>query len=91
MSNTAVDNALSQGRWAIYLFHTLLPTTQDWGGGVDIGLVTGNMNYAKSFGTVWLDSVVNIGVYWRGQQLLQAATPSTSNGVTTWRWTLPAN
>jgi peptidoglycan/xylan/chitin deacetylase (PgdA/CDA1 family) len=91
MSNTAVDNALSQGRWAIYLFHTLLPTTQDWGGGVDIGLVTGNMNYAKSFGTVWLDSLVNIGAYWRGQQLLQAATPSTSNGMTTWRWTLPAN
>ena len=89
--NTAVDNALSQGRWMIYLFHTLLPTTQDWGGGEDIGVVTGNMAYAKSFGTVWIDSVVNIGAYWRGQQLLQAAAPTTSNGVTTWRWTLPAN
>jgi peptidoglycan/xylan/chitin deacetylase (PgdA/CDA1 family) len=91
MSNATVDNALSQSRWAIYLFHTLLPTTQDWGGGVDIGQVTANMAYAKSFGTVWMDSFVNIGAYWRGQQLLQAATPSTSNGVTTWRWTLPAN
>jgi peptidoglycan/xylan/chitin deacetylase (PgdA/CDA1 family) len=91
MSKSAVDNALSQGRWGIYLFHTLLPTTQDWGGGVDIGLVTGNMAYAKSLGTVWIDSVVNIGAYWRGQQLLQAATPSTSGGVTTWKWTLPAH
>jgi peptidoglycan/xylan/chitin deacetylase (PgdA/CDA1 family) len=89
--NAAVDNALSQGRWMIYLFHTLLPTTQDWGGGEDIGVVTGNMAYAKSLGTVWIDSVVNIGAYWRGQQLLQGATPSTSGGVTTWRWTLPAN
>lgn len=89
--NTAVDNALSQGRWMIYLFHTLLPTTQNWGGGEDIGVVTGNMAYAKSFGTVWIDSVVNIGAYWRGQQLLQAAVPGTSGGVTTWRWTLPAN
>lgn len=89
--NTAVDNALSQGRWMIYLFHTLLPTTQNWGGGEDIGVVTGNMGYAKSFGTMWIDSVVNIGAYWRGQQLLQAATPGTSGGVTTWRWTLPAN
>lgn len=88
--NTAVDNALSQGRWMIYLFHTLLPTTQNWGAGEDIGVVTGNMAYAKSFGTVWIDSVVNIGAYWRGQQLLQAAVPSTSAGVTTWRWTLPA-
>jgi peptidoglycan/xylan/chitin deacetylase (PgdA/CDA1 family) len=89
--NTAVDNALSQGRWMIYLFHTLLPTTQNWGGGEDIGVVTANMAYAKSFGTVWLDSAVNIGAYWRGQQLLQAAVPSTSGGLTTWQWTLPAN
>jgi len=89
--NSAVDDALSQGRWMMYLFHTLLPTTQDWGGGEDIGVVTGNMAYAKSFGTVWIDSVANIGAYWRGQQLLQAAVPSTSGGVTTWWWTLPAN
>jgi peptidoglycan/xylan/chitin deacetylase (PgdA/CDA1 family) len=85
------DAAASQGRWMIYLFHTLLPTTQDWGGGVDIGAVTGNMAHAKALGTVWIDSVVNIGAYWRGQQLLQAATPTASAGVTTWRWTLPAN
>jgi len=89
--NTAVDNALGQRRWMIYLFHTLLPTTQNWGGGEDIGVVTGNMAYAKSFGTVWIDSVVNIGAYWRGQQLLQAAAPSPSGGVTTWQWTLPAH
>jgi len=89
--NSAVDNALSQGRWMIYLFHSLLPTTQNWVGGEDIGVVTGNMAYAKSFGTVWIDSVVNIGAYWRGQQLLQAAVPGTNDGVTTWRWTLPAN
>ncbi|SDD06088.1 Polysaccharide deacetylase [Massilia sp. PDC64] len=85
------DTAASQGRWMIYLFHTLLPTTQDWGGGVDIGAVAGNMAHAKSLGTVWIDSVVNVGAYWRGQQLLQAATPTTSAGTTTWRWTLPAN
>ena len=90
-SKAAVDKALGQGRWMIYLFHTLLPTTQDWGGGEDIGIVTGNMAYAKSFGTMWIDSVVNIAAYWRGQQVLQAATPSTSAGVTTWRWTLPAS
>jgi hypothetical protein len=89
--NTAVDNALGQGKWMIYLFHTLVPTTQNWGGAENIAAVTGNMAYAKSFGTMWIDSVVNIGAYWRGQQLLQAATPRTSGGVTTWTWTLPPN
>ena len=90
--NTAVDTALGQGKWMIYLFHTVLPApTQNWGGGEDIGVITGNMSYAKSFGTMWIDSVVNIGAYWGGQQLLQAATPGTSGGVTTWTWTLPPN
>lgn len=89
--NGAVDNALQQGRWIMHLFHTLQPTTNDWGGGQDIGVITSNMDYAKSLGTMWIDSVVNIGAYWRGQQLLQAATPTTSGGVTTWSWTLPAN
>lgn len=89
--NAATDNAASQGRWAMHLFHALLPTTQDWGGGQNIDTITANMAYAKSLGTVWLDSVVNVGAYWRGQQLLQAATPGTSAGVTTWQWTLPAN
>jgi len=88
--NTAVDNALGKSRWMIYLFHTVLPApTQNWGGGEDISVITGNMAYAKSFGTMWIDSVVNIGAYLCGQQLLQAATPSISGGVTTWRWTLP--
>ena len=27
----------------------------------------------------------------QARQLLQAATPSTSGGATTWRWTVPAN
>ena len=90
--NTAVNDALGQSKWMIYLFHTVLPApTQNWGGGEDIGVITGNMSYAKSFGTMWIDSVVNIGAYWRGQQLLQAATPGTSGGVTTWTWTLPPN
>lgn len=89
--NTAVDTALGQGKWMIYLFHTLVPTTQNWGGAESIDAVTGNMIYAKSLGTMWIDSVVNIGAYWRGQQLLQAATPTTSGGVTKWTWTLPPN
>lgn len=89
--NTATDNALGQGRWLIHLFHALLPTTQDWGGGQNFDVLAANMAYNKSLGTVWMDSLVNIGAYWRGQQLLQAATPRTSGGVTTWRWTLPTN
>jgi peptidoglycan/xylan/chitin deacetylase (PgdA/CDA1 family) len=89
--DTAIQKALGQRRWMIYLLHTLLPSPQNWFAGENIGAVTGNMAFAKSLGTVWIDSVVNIGAYWRGQQLLQAAAPTVDGGVTTWRWTLPAH
>ena len=42
-------------------------------------------------GDVWIDSVVNIGAYWRGQKVLSSVTPTTSGSDRTWRWTLPAN
>jgi len=89
--DAALDHALDERRWMIHLFHTLLPTPHNWFAGEDIAAVTGNIAYAKSLGTLWIDSVVNVGAYWRGQQLLEAAVPVTSGGVTTWRWRLPAH
>jgi hypothetical protein len=49
------------------------------------------MRHAKALGDVWLDSVVNIGAYWLGAQLVQASAPRPVNSATTWRWTLPAH
>jgi peptidoglycan/xylan/chitin deacetylase (PgdA/CDA1 family) len=91
--NADIDSALTQGRWMVFLFHTLLPTeaSNNWGLGEDIAVVTGSMTHAKALGNVWLDSLVNVGAYWQGQKLLQAATPVTAAGKTTWTWTLPAH
>lgn len=89
--NADIDSALTQGRWMVFLFHTLLPTSYNWYGGEDIAVVTGSMAHAKALGNVWLDSVVNVGAYWQGQKLLQAATPTTVGNQTTWTWILPAH
>lgn len=88
--NADIDAALAQERWMVFLFHTILPTTQDWGGGEQIAVITGSMAYGKAKGTVWLDSVVNIGAYWAGHKLLQAAVSNANpTTATTWTWTLP--
>ena len=55
----------------------------------DIGEFTASVNHAKSFGDVWIDSVVNVGAYWRAQKLFAGITPTTSGNSTTWTWTLP--
>ena len=36
---------------------------------VAIGEFTASVNHAKSFGDVWIDSVVNVGAYWRAQKM----------------------
>jgi Polysaccharide deacetylase len=86
-----VDVARSSGKWLIFLFHSILPTDQSWYAPTDIGSITGSMDHAKALGDAWLDSLVNVGAYWLGQKLVAAATPTTSAGMTTWSWTLPAH
>jgi hypothetical protein len=89
--STAIDSARSGGRWVIFLFHSILPTSQNWYAGVDIASITGSITHGKSLGDVWIDTVVSIGAYWRAQKMLAAVTPTTSGSDTTWTWTLPAH
>jgi peptidoglycan/xylan/chitin deacetylase (PgdA/CDA1 family) len=84
-----IDSAVASGRWLIYLFHTILPTTNNWYAGESIDAITGSIEHAEDLGTVWLDSVVNVGAYWVGQKTLEAVTPTSADGALTWTWTLP--
>jgi peptidoglycan/xylan/chitin deacetylase (PgdA/CDA1 family) len=88
--NGHIDTARAQGRWLIFLFHTVLPNSANWYAGVDIASITGSIQYAQALGNVWLDSMVNVGAYWLGQRSFDAATPVSANGKTSWSWTLPA-
>jgi peptidoglycan/xylan/chitin deacetylase (PgdA/CDA1 family) len=86
--NADLDRADAEGKWLIFLLHTLLPTSSNWGLGENVAAVTGSMEHAKSHG-MWIDSVVNIGSYWIGERLVENAAKAESGGVTTWSWTLP--
>ena len=89
--NTDIDTAQGAGRWLIFMFHSILPTTATWYASVDIAAITGSISHAKQLGDVWVDSVVNVGAYWRAQKLLSSATPTISGSDQTWSWTLPAH
>ncbi len=82
--NGHIDDAQSQGRWAIFMFHSLGPTANAWYATVETSAVTGSIEHAKSLSDVWIDTMANVGAYWLGQKLLTGAGPS-------WTWTLPAH
>jgi hypothetical protein len=87
--NAAIDGAHTAGRWVILLLHSVAPTTSRWYATVDITSITGSIAHAKTLGDVWMDTMANVGAYWRGQKTLTAVTPTTSGTTQTWTWTLP--
>jgi hypothetical protein len=89
--NAAIDSAESGGRWLIFLIHTISPTTQNWYAPIDVPVVTDSIAHAKSLNDVWIDSMVNVGAYWRAEKVVSAATAATSGGAQTWTWTRPAH
>jgi peptidoglycan/xylan/chitin deacetylase (PgdA/CDA1 family) len=89
--DTATDTAHANGAWLIFLIHTIQPTTDVWYNPVDIRDVTGTISHAKSLKDVWIDTVANVGAYWRGEQVFSAVKPTPAGSKLTWTWTLPAH
>src|SRR5262249_16320553 len=76
--NAVADDAPAGGRWIILLLHSIAPTASPWFATVDVSAITGSIAHAKSLGDVWIDSMVNVGAYWRAQKMFSATTPIIS-------------
>jgi len=87
--NTLVDQGRNNGTWHTVLVHGFSPQINGEFQPVGIAQFTQAVNYAKGFGDVWIDTVVEVGAYWIGQKAFDAVTPTTSGADTTWTWTLP--
>jgi hypothetical protein len=87
----AIGQVRDEGSWAIFLFHTIRPTSSDWYAGVDVSAVTESISSAQQSGDIWLDSVVNVGAYWLAEKLLADVTPSAVGDAQVWTWSLPAH
>jgi peptidoglycan/xylan/chitin deacetylase (PgdA/CDA1 family) len=85
--NAGIDSARSSSSWSIFMYHSILPTTNNWFAGVQIADITSSVAHAKSLGDVWFDTFVEVAAYARAKQMLEAVTPSAN----TWTWTRPAH
>jgi hypothetical protein len=47
------------------------------------------MQHAKAFRDVWIDTMLEVGAYWRAQKLFTGLTPITVDHITVWTWQLP--
>ena len=89
--NPKIAAAAEAREWLIFTFHGISPTSDRWYPLVDISEIAASVDFAKSGGNIWIDSMINVGAYWRAQMLFSGLTPQTSAGTTTWQWTLPAH
>jgi peptidoglycan/xylan/chitin deacetylase (PgdA/CDA1 family) len=87
--NQVTEAARGDGRWVIFLVHTLTPTGAVWYAPVATTEVTAAMAHAKALPDVWTGTLVDVAAYWWGQKLLSEAPPAVAGTTTTWRWTLP--
>jgi peptidoglycan/xylan/chitin deacetylase (PgdA/CDA1 family) len=89
--NAEIDSARAAGRWRTVLVHGFIGGTDGAFQPVSITEFTSSVGHTKSFGDVWIDSMVNVGAYWRGQKAFSATPPTTAGNNSTWTWTLPAH
>lgn len=89
--NRRVDDARSAGRWLVVLVHGFTGGTDGAYQPIDLDVFVQAVQYAKSFGDVWIGTMVDVGAYWVGQKLLTDTVPERTEGGLVWRWSLPDN
>ncbi|HYH03832.1 MAG TPA: cellulose binding domain-containing protein [Bacillota bacterium] len=88
---SVVNTARAKGNWQIMLIHGFTGGTDYAYQPVDIDQFTQSVNDVKAFGDMWIDSVINIGSYWRAQKLFASISPKTIGSDIVYEWTLPAH
>jgi hypothetical protein len=87
--NLVVDAAANRGYWQIFELHSLKANSGY--APVDIKELVENISYTKLRGDVWIDSMVNVGAYWMGQDALENAIETRTGNQTILKWILPSH
>lgn len=88
--NKEILAAQTGGGWKVVLVHGFTTPSDSSYQPVVLSDFTATVEYAKSLGNLWLDTVRNIGSYWVGQKLVTKATPTTAGSDTLYTWDWPA-
>lgn len=89
--NPQIDSALNGGGWRVILVHGFTGGRDSAYQPVSLEEFVAGVRHAKASHDLWIDTLANIGAYWRGQKAVSQATKQTTGRETTWAWTLPAN
>jgi peptidoglycan/xylan/chitin deacetylase (PgdA/CDA1 family) len=89
--NSPIDQARTAGNWAVILVHGFTGGSDGAYQPVDINQFTSSVNTVKGYGDMWIDTVLNIGAYWRAQKMLSSVSPTTSGSDKIYNWTLPSH
>jgi peptidoglycan/xylan/chitin deacetylase (PgdA/CDA1 family) len=89
--NPQIDSAERAGGWRVVLVHGFKGGHDSAYQPVSLDEFVIGVQHARSLGDLWIDSVVNVGAYWRAQKMFSAVSPTTAGDEITWKWTLPAN
>jgi len=81
--------AQTGGGWKVVLVHGFTTHSDGAWQPVAVPEFTATVEYAKSLGDLWIDTVRNIGSYWVGQKLVTKATPTTTGSDTVYSWEWP--
>lgn len=85
------DAARSARRWQIVLVHGFVGGTDAAYQPVALDEFKAAVEYGKSHGDVWIDTVMRVAAYWRAQKIVSETPPATSAEEQTWSWELPPN
>jgi peptidoglycan/xylan/chitin deacetylase (PgdA/CDA1 family) len=89
--NAQIDAARAARKWRIVLVHGFSGGSDNAYQPIDIREFAASVNHTRSLGDVWIDSMVNVASYWRGQKAVAAAQVATGANGKTWSWTLPSH
>lgn len=86
--NGQLDSAESMGGWRILLVHGFSGGSDGAYQPLRLTEFTATVDHAKRL-NLWLDTVANVGAYWRAQKQITTTKPISSGSDITYAWTLP--
>ncbi|WP_437580144.1 polysaccharide deacetylase family protein [Sorangium sp. So ce887] len=86
-----VTSARTGKKWRTFCIHGFTGGSDGAYQPIPLNAFLEHVKHVKDFGDVWIDSMVAIGSYWRGQKAVTGGTNTQSGSDTTYTWQLPEN
>jgi hypothetical protein len=84
-----LDAARTDGGWKVFIVHGFTGGDDYAFKPIDFQTFVDAVGYAKGQSDLWLDTYLNVGAYWRAEDVFNHVQPTISGNDRTWSWGLP--